>query len=221
MSDDSFIREVNEEIRQDRAKALWDRYGPAAIVVAVLVVLATAAWVGFDYWRESRASRSGDAFAQALQLARDGKSAEALKALEALETEGHGAYPVLARMRAATVLADKGDFTGAVAGFDAVANDGSVPMSIRDIARLRSGVLLVDHGSAQDVASRVEGLAVDTNPLRHSARELMALAAWKEGRFSDALKYLDQIAADPAAPRNVRERANLLSELIHGSGTGS
>ena len=93
MSDDSFIREVNEEIRQDRAKALWDRYGPAAIVVAVLVVLATAAWVGYDYWRESRASRSGDAFAQALQLARDGKSDEALKALEAIETEGHGAYP--------------------------------------------------------------------------------------------------------------------------------
>ena len=52
MSDDSFIREVNEEIRQDQAKALWDRYGPAVIVLAVLVVLGTAAFVGYDYWDE-------------------------------------------------------------------------------------------------------------------------------------------------------------------------
>ena len=35
MSDDSFIREVNEELRQDQAKALWDRYGPAFIGLAV------------------------------------------------------------------------------------------------------------------------------------------------------------------------------------------
>ena len=66
MSDDSFIREVNEEIRQDQAKALWDRYGPAVIVLAVLVVLGTAAYVGYDYWTETRANRSGDAFSQAL-----------------------------------------------------------------------------------------------------------------------------------------------------------
>ena len=46
MSDDSFIREVNEELRQDQAKALWDRYGPAFIALAVLVVLGTAAFVG-------------------------------------------------------------------------------------------------------------------------------------------------------------------------------
>ena len=42
MSDDSFIREVNEELRQDQAKALWDRYGPIVLGIAVAVVLATA-----------------------------------------------------------------------------------------------------------------------------------------------------------------------------------
>jgi hypothetical protein len=50
MSDDSFIREVNEEMRQDQARLLWDRYGPAALALAVLVVLATAAFVGYEYW---------------------------------------------------------------------------------------------------------------------------------------------------------------------------
>ena len=221
MSDDGFFREVDQELRQDKAKALWDNYGPAAIGLAVLVVLGTAAYVGYDYFVSTRANRSGDAFSQALNLAHDGKNDEALAALGQLEKDGHGAYPVLARLRAATVLADKRDTDGAVQAFDAVSADNAVPVSIRDIARLRAGILLVDNGSYDDVAKRVEVLAVDTNPLRHSARELLGLAAWKEGRLSDAQKFFDQIGNDEAAPRNVRERANLMTELIRGSGTAS
>jgi hypothetical protein len=221
MSDDTFIREVNEEIRQDQAKAIWDRYGALAIAAAVLVVLATAAYVAYDYWETSRANTSGDAFSQALVLANQGKDDEALAALKELEGNGYGAYPLLARMRSATVLAEKGDFAGAVAGFDAVAADGSIPMALRDMAKLRAAFLLVDNGSYQDVSARAEALAADTNPLRHSAREAMALSAWKEGKAVDALKLFGQINADENAPRNSRERANMMTELIRGSGAAS
>src|SRR5690606_24164558 len=107
----SFFREVNDELRKEQARAMWDRFGPLAIALAVLVVLATAAFVAYEYWTESRANRSGDAFSQALTLAESGKNDEALAALEALEADGYGAYPLLARMRAATVLAQKDDFT--------------------------------------------------------------------------------------------------------------
>lgn len=221
MSDDSFIREVNEELRQDQAKALWDRYGPIAIGVAAAIILATAAWVAWDYWTTSKANKSGDEFLQALRLANDGKSDESLAALAALEKEGYGAYPLLARMRSATVLAEKGDFAGAVAGFDAVAADGAVPASIRDMARLRAALILVDNGTYADVAQRVEALTADTNPLRHSAREALGLSAWKEARAADALKLFEQVADDQTAPRNSRERATMMVELIRGSGDAS
>ena len=221
MSDDSFFREVNEEIRKDQAKALWDSYGPAAIALAVLIVLATAAYVAYDYWVETRANRSGDAFSQALTLANDGKNDEALGALQELEKDGYGAYPILARMRAATVMAAKGDYAAAVAGFDAVAKDNSIPASIRDMASLRAAFILVDNGSYADVSARAEALTADGNTLRHSAREALALSAWKEGRSSDALKLFEQISSDDAAPRNARERATMLAELIRGSGVSS
>ncbi|MEO5321993.1 tetratricopeptide repeat protein [Mesorhizobium sp. CC13] len=221
MSDDSFFREVNEEIRQEQARALWDRYGPIAILLAVLVVLGTGLFVAWEYWVDSRANRSGDQFSQALTLANSGKADEALAAFEALEKDGYGAYPLLARMRAATVQADKGDFKAAVVGFDEVAADGSIPSVIRDMARLRAALLLVDNGSYADVSSRVEALTADTNPLRHSAREALGLSAWKEGKFADALKLFEQISADEAAPRNARQRAEILAELIRGSGNAS
>ncbi|RVD16207.1 tetratricopeptide repeat protein [Mesorhizobium sp. M7A.F.Ca.ET.027.02.1.1] len=221
MSDDSFIREVNDEIRREQAQKLWDRFGPALIVVAILVVLGTAAFVGYRYWDETRANRSGDAFSQALKLANDGKNDEALTALDQLEKDGYGAYPLLARMRGATVKANKGDVPAAVKDFDEVAADTAIPQGIRDMARLRAALLLVDHGSFANVSSRVEALTSDTNTLRHTAREALGLSAWKEGKTQDALKLFDQIAADDGAPRNTRERATLMSELIRGSGSAS
>lgn len=221
MSDDSFIREVNEEFRKEQARKLWDRFGPALIGAAVAVVIGTAAFVGYNYWVETRADRSGDAYSAALTLIQDGKSDEALAALKALQADGHGAYPALARMRTATLLADQGDAAGAVAEFDAVAADTSTPEAVRDTARVRAAYLLVDHGSYADVAARVEPLTADTNALRHSAREALGLAAWKEGNSTDAQKLFEQITADEAAPRDMRERAELMSELIRGSTAGS
>ena len=218
MSDDSFFREVDQELRQDQAKAVWDRYGPFVLAFAVTIVLATAAWVAWDYWTQTRANRSGDAYSQALLLAREGRTEEAKAALAELEAGGYGAYPVLARMRSATLLAEAGDHQGAVAGFDGVAADRAVAASIRDMARLRAGLLLVDHGSYADVSQRVEALTVETNALRHTAREALALSAWKDGRHADAATLFSQIADDEGAPSNARQRAEIMSELIRGSG---
>lgn len=221
MSDNSFFREVDQELRQDQAKALWERYGILAIGIALAVVLATVAWVSWDYWTQSRANASGDAYLQALSLASEGRTEEAQAALAALEADGYGAYPVLARMRGATLQAEAGNHAEAIAAFDSVAADTSVPVSIRDMARLRAALLLVDHGSYEDVATRVEALSVETSPLRHSAREALGLAAWKAGRTADAQTLFTQILEDDGAPQSLRRRAEMMSELIRGSETAS
>ena len=101
MSDDSFIREVDQELRQDQAKALWDRYGAYIVGAAVLVVLATSLFVAWEYWTETRANRSGDAYSQALTLAEEGQTEEAMAALQQLEADGHGALDFSAIIKTA------------------------------------------------------------------------------------------------------------------------
>lgn len=217
MSNDSFIREVNEELRQDKLKAVWTRYGLLIAGVVAAILVGTAAWVGWTSWNEQRANRSGDAFSQALDLAEAGRNDEALEALRALEADGYGSYPVLARMRQATVMSDAGDFDGAVAAFDSVAADTSIPQAIRDMARLRAALVLVDHGTAAQVAERTQPLIDDANAMRHSAREAMGLAAWKEGDTATAAQMFERITADGQAPANLRQRAELMLELLRGS----
>jgi hypothetical protein len=212
-NNDLFIREVDEELRNDQLKSIWRRFGALIIGAAVLIVAGVAAWRGYDYWQASQANASGDRFLAALDQARDGNSAEALKALESLQADGTGAYPMLAKLRSAGLLAET-DPKAAVAAFDAFAADGSVPQPLRDIAKLRAAYLLVDHGTYDEVAARAETLSADGNSLRHSAREAMGLAAWKAQRTDDARRLFSQIADDPQTPRGVAERAGIMLALI-------
>jgi hypothetical protein len=219
MSDDSFVKEVDDELRTDQFKSIWERYGVVLAGAAVAVVLATAGFEGYKYWQASQASKSGDLFLAALTQAKDQKQDEALKSLSELEKSGTGSYPVLARMRSATVLASKGDAKSAIAAFDAVAADTSVDGVIRDMASLRAALLLVDNGTYEDVAKRAEPLAFDTNALRHSAREALGLASWKAGKAAEAQSFFQSIADAENAPRNISDRATMMLNVIAASGS--
>lgn len=218
MSDDSFIREVDEELRSDRMKTIWKRFGKLIIAVAVLIVVGTAADRGYQYWKETQASKSGDAFLAALNLAREGETEQALEALRSLEADGYGSYSVLARLRAATVLADAGDYQAAISDFSTIGNDSGVPAAIRDAARIRAGYLLVDHGSYEDVANQVESLSGPDNAMRHSAREALGLAAWKAGEAARANEWFGMIAGDNGVPASLMQRSEIMLDLIAASG---
>ncbi|MDI7860802.1 tetratricopeptide repeat protein [Rhizobiaceae bacterium n13] len=217
-NDDSFIREVNEELRSERLQSVWKRYGRILIGIAVLIVLGTAAHRGYDYWMTQKASDTGDQFLAAMKLAQANKTDEALAALAAIETEGHGSYPVLARLRAAALEAQKGDSAKAIATFTAIGKDEAAPAAIRDAARMRAAWLLIENGTYEQVSAEVEQMAVPQNPLRHSAREALGLSAYKAGDFKRAREWFQQIVDDPEAPRNVANRAQMLLDLIAGSG---
>ena len=215
---DSFIREVNEELRSDQFRIAWGRYGRIAIGVAVVIVLATAGYRGYEYWQHHNASESGDRFLAALNLASEGKHDEALAAFQSLEQDGTGEYPVLAQMRAAAVLAEKGDTAGAVKAFQDVAARSSAPDALRDVARLRAAWLMIDTGTYEEVSAQAEVLTGGTHALRNSAREALGLAAYKADDMVRAKEWFQAIANDATAPRNIANRAQIMLDNIAASG---
>lgn len=217
-NDDSFIREVNEELRSDRMQFVWRRFGRLIIGFAVLVVVGTAGYVGYRYWASHEAGDNGDKFLAALALADQNKTDDALAALASIEKDGKGAYPLLARMRAASLQAQKGDTPGAVAAFTDISKQSGVPSVIADAARLRAAFLLVDTGTYAQVSGLAEEMAVPANPFRHSAREVLGLAAYKAGDFAKAKQWFQAIVSDQQSPRNIANRAQMMLDNIAASG---
>lgn len=211
MSD--IFREVDEDIRQEKYRRLWDRFGPWVIGAAVLIVVATAGYRGWVYYQDTQAQAAGDKFIQAIDLAEDGDFAGADAIFAELET-AHGGYPALATLRRATTLSAEGKTEEAIKAFDAIATDTGVDEDLREIAALRAAFLAVDTESYVSIADRVEPLAGDTDPFRASAREIMALAAWKAGEVEAARGWITALDEDQETPGDVAARIDILERVI-------
>ena len=136
-----------------------------------------------------------------------------------LATDGTAGYRVLARLREAAELGQT-DRNAAIKAYDEIAADKSVGMVMQDLAALRSGFLLVDSSSYSDLRAQLEPLTGADRVFRHSARELLALSAWKQGDVTAARRWTDMITGDPQTPAAARSRAEVLSELIAAGGKG-
>lgn len=211
--------EVDEEVRREQLKKLWDRYGNLLIALCVLVVAGIGSWQGYNYWQAKKAAQTGAAFEQAAILAESGKHKEAEAAFAKIATEGTAGYRILARLREAAELAQT-DKNGAIKAYDALADDKSVGQVMQDLAAVRAGYLMVDTAPYAQMAAKLEPLTGADRMFRHSARELLALSAWKGGDTNAARKWTDMMMSDPGTPAGTRSRAEILSELIAANGKG-
>lgn len=202
------FREVQEDVRSAQLRALWDRYGLLVIGAAVAIVVATGVWV---YWQDSqRAQREAAAmqFLAGEKLLLDGKTAEAVAHFAKLAQEtGIDGYALLARMKEAAAKLDAGDALGAAAAYDALAADGDLDPLLRAVSSFKAALLLFDTASADELKLRLNALAKDDGPVRHSAREMLAYLALRENSTDDARKQFQMLADALDAPRGIRARA--------------
>ena len=213
------FHEVDEEVRREQLKKLWQRYGNYIIAGCLLVIVGIAAWRGYEWLETEHAAESGAAFEQAVTLAESGKPQEAEAAFAKLANGGTAGYRVLARLREAAELAQS-EPNAAIKAYDEIAADRGAGRVMQDLATLRTGYLLVDQTSYAELRSRLEPLAGSGRPFRHSARELLALSAWTHGDVAAAKQWTEAIIGDPQTPAGARGRAEVLSQLIAASGKG-
>jgi hypothetical protein len=207
------FNEVDEDLRRDQLKKLWDRYSLFIIAGAVLIIASVGGWRGYQYFEMKKAVEAGAAFNAAADLAEQNKHAEAEAAFAKLSATAPAGYRTLARLRLAAEIAARDAQAGAKA-FDAVGADSSVPAIDRELAKLRAAGLLLETASYPDMVQRLEPAAAATGVYRHSARELLALSAWRAGDASAARKWLDLIATDAETPSTLRQRAETLQALL-------
>lgn len=205
--------EVEEDLRRERAKKIWDSYAPVIVGVALAIVFAVGGWRIYQHVQAQRAAADGDRYYGAMQLATQGQHEDAAAAFVKLAQDGTSGYRTLGRLRAAaeTALRDPG---AAVAAYDVFAADSSEPAGLRDIARIRAGYLLVDAGTYADAEKRVGSLADPADPMRNSAREVLGLSAWRSGDTANARKWLEAVTADAGTPDGFRQRAEVVLDLI-------
>jgi hypothetical protein len=205
--------EVDEEVRREQLKKLWDQYSLYIVAAALLVIAAVGGWRGYEYLEAKKAAEAGDAFNKAVELSEQNKHAEAEAAFTDLAAKAPAGYRMLARFRAAAEAANR-DPKAAAKMFDDLAADRSVGAEQQALARLRAAGLLLDSASYSEMLQRLQGDSAPDATFRHAARETLALSAFRANDATAARQWLDMISLDGETPPSLRSRAEALQALL-------
>jgi hypothetical protein len=214
LSDESIFREVDEEVRAEQARKIWDKYGAYVMGLCIGVVIAVAGIKGWQAWQTYQNEKAGEDFVTAMALAREGKSGEAERAFAVIAKSGPHGYSALARFQQAAALTKSGDSAGAVKAYDEISASDKIDQALRDLATVKAGLILVDSAPIADIEKRMAGLNTEKGAWRHSAREIIALSAYRTGDIQKAGQIFNVLVAEPTVPASVRQRAQILLGVI-------
>lgn len=214
MTDSSFIREVDEAVRQERYKALWDKFGIYLIGFAAALIIGAIAYNAWVYIKENNAKEAGDAFDTALGFERASDQAKADEAFGKLAKDGPSGYQVLSRFQLASSQAKDGKTDEAVTAYESLAKDRQVDSILKGLATLQAAALRLDKADYAEMQKRLDGLAGGDSAWRFSARELLGISAYQHKDLEAAEQQFSQLLGDAGTPRNLRDRANVMLALI-------
>lgn len=220
-TEDSFIREVDEELRRDQLVTFWVRYGRWAISAVVIGLVVLGGWLIWKDYKFKHASAESEVLDAAVRQASSGNDAAALKSLETLKSSSSDGYRATAMLAEAAIKLQKQDLDGAVKIYAKVAADENLPHAWRDLALVRQTAVQYDRVSPDEVIARLSPLAVKGNPWFGSAGELVAIAYMKKQRMAEAAKMFDAIAADPTVPETIRGRATNMAASLSAAPAAS
>ncbi len=218
---DSFMREVNEEMRRDQLRRIWEKYG--IVIVAGIVALFVGV-IAYQWWHARQtafAEQSGARYEAASKLSAEAKTDEALKVFADLTKTGAPGYATLAHLRLAGEHGRAGRVAEALAAYEAVANGPDVQELLRDFATLQAAMLRLDQADWTEMKNRLTPITDETRPWHTPAREILGLAAFKAGQIEEATKLFEQLLGDRGTTSGISRRAQDMLAILNDAASAN
>jgi hypothetical protein len=211
VDNESFYREVDEELRRDQMLTWWQRHSKQ-VVLGVVLLLALIG--GFIWWQNQQKVKAGERSAELLSAFDDigqrNKAAAAPK-LDSLVKSGSEGHRASALMTKAALAIEANDLKGAAGLYKQIVDDKGLAQPYRDVALVRMTALEFDTLPPQQVIERLKPLAVAGSPWFGSAGEMVAIAQMKLNRPSEAAQIFAAMAKDKELPDSLRSRATQMA----------
>ena len=203
---DALIREVQEDLQRDRAVAFAKRYGGWIALLVLMVIIGTAAYVGWYNWRErGRAAESEKLFA-AMRNLDAGKVVPALTAFESVASETSAGVAAIARLQAAQAAGQIKKDGEANSLLEAVTTSNLDDPIVKQATEIGLLSRKIDEIDPATLMAELQPLTGADQPFRHQARELLGLAKLRAGNLKGAKTTFDEAIKDPSTPASARAR---------------
>ena len=200
--------EINEDLRKDRANALWSKYGIYVIAIVASIVAVVAGRQVFVGYQATQSAKAADAFYTAI------KSEDSNAALAALDLPD--GYEMLANFRMAASMAETGDAAGASEAYLALSENSDMRQIYRDIALLLSVQTAPESASIDSLSERISNLAALAGPMQALALETLAGLSLRAGDVDAAKDALSRMQDLTDISAMMRQRARQMLVILGG-----
>lgn len=207
------FNEVDQALRVERVRETWAQYKPLIIGVVAVLILGTAAQSGYVAWTKNRHEQATSALLSALRQNEPGKALDTLAQADETDSKTLGA------LYAAGFHLDKGQKAEALKLLNSVADDKDARKLFRDLAAINAATIAIDADpsvKAADLLAKVEPIAKDEkNTWRLQALWTVAMIkAYRGNDKAGAVKDLETLIEDKAAPVPMQQRARALADIL-------
>ncbi len=207
VDNETFYREVDEELRREQMKTTWQRYGKWIIAAVILFLAAIAGYLYWQNYQQEQAGKRGEELSAVFEDIQANRMKGAETKLDSIAKEGGPGYRAAALLTKADLAIAQNNVPAAVASFKAVAEDEALPAPYRELALIRQTAAEYDSLQPGVVIQRLQSLAVAGNPWFGSAGEMVALAYLKQQKNADAARIFAAMAKDQSIPASIRSRS--------------
>lgn len=214
--EDAFIREIDEDLKNEKLKKIWDKYGLFIILSVIILVSAAVSIETFKSWNEKRNQEFSNAYAYALNLQNQGRYVEALDILSNMEKSKRGVYSDIAQIQMANIKLEQGKTEEAIAILDNAAKNDDFNPQIREIATIKLVSYKLDYAPTEELQNMLQPFVETQGTWTNVAKELLAMLAIREGDFAKSRELYQQISVAENTPEALKTRAldmlNVLEE---------
>lgn len=212
--DDALLREVDDAVRQDDMLDFGKRYGRPLMIGAGVLVLGFGGYLFWNSRQDAARATQSETLIAALDQAQAGNLPAAARGARPLLAEGDPGPSASARLLGAGAAMAQNQPQEAVRLLSALADDGSAPAPMRDLARIRLVAMQFDSMDKGQVAAQLGPLAQPANPWFGSAGELLAMAYLEQGKRAEAGRLFAHIARTETVPNPIRSRARQMAGVL-------
>ena len=209
---EEFVREVDEDIKEEKRIKLWKKVFPYVVSVSLGIIIFTSGYVFWNNYTESLNQQLGDDFTAAVQLANEEDLDASILALNRIVEEGSDGYVTLAKMKKASILIQRGELElGLNIYLDLERN--AVDQSFRDIASILYVLNSMDTEDPQVLLDKIDKLE-SSQIWRSSALEMKAFLKLKQNKVEEARKVFETILNLPSTPSSLATRAKNMVDYL-------
>ena len=206
--EDAFILEVNEELKNERIRDIWNRYGLYIVAVVIIALTAAVSFETFKSWHDKKYQKVSDVYAVAVAMQNQGKYDESLRILQDLEKNaGNSIYEQLAVLQSANILAEQDKMAEAADTLQKFVSRDDVNKSLRDVAIIKLASYQLENKPYEEIETMLKPLIEENGNWTAIAQEMLAMAAIYAKNFEQAQELYGKIAASDNAPEELKSRA--------------